>query len=212
MAVVRCLIRAPGRSPACAVSGLGDNKQMTAAPAKTAIIAFTLSTFLVSLCAPRSAALATPRPQAATSSSSGSTSTTPSTAKKKTSSKKHHTSSKRQSFQKAPTPARISEIQSALARNGFYGGNPSGKWDSSTVAAMQKFQSANGLEANGKINALSLQKLGLGSSIAGVSAPKPVPPPSSLAPANKPAPAPPPSTSAPAADTTSAASVSPASH
>src|SRR5271168_1710499 len=169
---------------------------MSAAPAKTAIIAFALSAFLVSICTPNPVALASPRPQAASSSSSTSTSTKSSSAKKKTSSKKHH-SSARQSFQKAPTPARISEIQSALARNGFYDGNPSGKWDSNTVAAMQKFQSANGLEANGKLNALSLQKLGLGSSIAGVSAPKPVPPPASLAPANKPAPAPPPSTSAP---------------
>ncbi len=183
---------------------------MTAAPAKTAIIAFALSAFVISVSAPPSAAIASPRPQAASSSSSTSTSTKSSSAKKKTSSKKHHSSSKRQSFQKAPTPARISEIQSALARNGFYDGNPNGKWDSNTVAAMQKFQSANGLEANGKLNALSLQKLGLGSSIAGVSAPKPVPPPASAAPASKPA-TPPPSTSKPAADTTSAAAVTPAS-
>jgi hypothetical protein len=45
-----------------------------------------------------------------------------------------------------------------------------------TVAAMQKFQSGHGLEPNGKLNALSLQKLGLGSEIAGVSAPRPVAP------------------------------------
>ncbi|HXN71215.1 MAG TPA: peptidoglycan-binding domain-containing protein [Candidatus Acidoferrales bacterium] len=128
-------------------------------------------------------------PQQAGSSSSGSSAT----AKKKTVSKKHH--SRREPTQKAPTAARISEIQSALARNGYYQGEPNGKWDSNTVAAMQKFQSSNGLEASGKLNALSLQKLGLGSSIAGVGAPKPVQPatskpaaaaPSSTAPASAP--------------------------
>jgi peptidoglycan hydrolase-like protein with peptidoglycan-binding domain len=113
--------------------------------------------------------------------SSSSASTTP---KKKTVSKKHH--SKRESTQRAPTPARISEIQSALARDGYYQGQPNGKWDSNTVAAMQKFQSGNGLEASGKLNALSLQKLGLGSSVAGVSAPKPVQPATTKPPASSP--------------------------
>jgi peptidoglycan hydrolase-like protein with peptidoglycan-binding domain len=97
-----------------------------------------------------------------------------STTKKKTS-KKHR--ARREPMQKAPTPDRISEIQSSLASNGFYQGNPNGKWDASTVGAMQKFQSANGLEPTGKLDALSLQKLGLGSDIAGVSAPRQAAPP-----------------------------------
>jgi len=101
--------------------------------------------------------------------------TTTTTAKKKKSSKNHH-ASKREPTQKAPTPERISEIQSALAHGGYYQGAPNGKWDSNTVAAMQKFQSDNGLSSNGKIDAPSLQKLGLGSSTAGVDAPKPVAP------------------------------------
>ena len=109
------------------------------------------------------------------------------TAKKKTVSKKHH--SKREPTQKAPTPARISEIQTALERRGYYQGDPNGKWDSNTVNAMQKFQSENGLESSGKINALSLQKLGLGSSIAGVSAPKPVQPQTAKPAASSPSPA-----------------------
>jgi len=113
--------------------------------------------------------------QQQSASSSSSSASAPSTAaKKKTVSKKHH--SRREPTQKAPTPARISEIQSALARNGYYQGQPNGKWDSNTVSAMQKFQSGNGLEPSGKLNALSLQKLGLGSSVAGVSAPKPIQP------------------------------------
>jgi len=75
--------------------------------------------------------------------------------------------------QMAPTPARISEIQSALAARGSYKGEPSGKWDDSTAQAMKEFQSANGLTPTGKLDALSLQKLGLGSEIAGRAAPLP---------------------------------------
>jgi peptidoglycan hydrolase-like protein with peptidoglycan-binding domain len=112
---------------------------------------------------------------------------------------KHH--SKRQPSQKAPTPDRITEIQSALAKGGYFQGQPNGKWDSSTVAAVQKFQSANGIDANGKLDAPTLQKLGLGSDIAGVSAPKPVPPPSccSMTPSTPPSTAPSTQTSTPPA-------------
>ena len=75
--------------------------------------------------------------------------------------------------QMAPTPARISEIQSALAAQGSYKGEPNGKWDDSTAQAMKEFQSAHGLAPTGKLDALSLQKLGLGSEIAGRAAPLP---------------------------------------
>jgi peptidoglycan hydrolase-like protein with peptidoglycan-binding domain len=121
--------------------------------------------------------------QASPSASTATPAPKPATAKKK-SSKKHH-SSRREPSQKAPTADRITEIQSALSRSGFYDGNPNGKWDASSVAALQKFQSANGLDATGKLDALSLQKLGLGSETAGVYAPETphVPAPSS-APAN----------------------------
>jgi peptidoglycan hydrolase-like protein with peptidoglycan-binding domain len=121
-------------------------------------------------------------PQASAQTSSTTTASKPAATHKK----KHH--AKRQPSQKAPLPDRISEIQSSLARGGYYQGQPNGKWDSNTVAALQKFQSANGIEANGKLDAPTLQKLGLGSDIAGVSAPKPVPPPNccSTAPAAPP--------------------------
>lgn len=88
--------------------------------------------------------------------------------------KKHHV--KKVKGQKAPAPDRISEIQTALSRDGYYQGEPNGKWDSNTVAAVQKFQSSNGMDANGKLDAPTLQRLGLGSDIAGVSAPKPIVP------------------------------------
>jgi Putative peptidoglycan binding domain len=103
---------------------------------------------------------------AQSSSSSGS-----STAHKKKKSSHHH--SRREPFQKAPTASRISEIQSALAREGYYQGDPNGKWDGTTVSALQKFQSANNLDASGKLDASSLQKLGLGSSTAGLNPPTP---------------------------------------
>ena len=150
--------------------------------------------------------------QQSASSSSSSASAPSTTAKKKTVSKKHH--SRREPTQKAPTPARISEIQSALARNGYYQGQPNGKWDSNTVSAMQKFQSGNGLEPSGKLNALSLQKLGLGSSVAGVSAPKPVQPATSKSPASSPsstAPAPAPQSTNSAANSPQAANSASAS-
>ena len=82
----------------------------------------------------------------------------------------HHT---RDRGQKAPTPDRIEEIQTALARENAYQGEPNGKWDATTIGAMKRFQSANGLEPTGKIDALTLQKLGLGSEVAGKGAPTP---------------------------------------
>jgi hypothetical protein len=95
---------------------------------------------------------------------------------------------------KGPTPERITQIQSALARGGYYQGDPSGKWDADTVAAVQKFQSANNIDATGKLDAPTLQKLGLGSDIAGVAAPKQVVPKISAGEpgAATPSPAPPP--------------------
>ena len=105
---------------------------------------------------------------------SGASSTTTPSAKTGSHRKKHHAVAKRQPFQKAPTGDRITEIQSALARGGYYQGDPNGKWDPNTVAAVEKFQSANGIDSNGKLDAPTLQKLGLGSDIAGASAPKPV--------------------------------------
>ncbi len=87
--------------------------------------------------------------------------------------KKKKKPSSRSRRQLAPEPARIAEIQQALAHEGFYKGEPTGKWDDATVAAMKNFQQAKGLPPTGKIEALSLQKLGLGSSVAGIAPPSP---------------------------------------
>lgn len=72
---------------------------------------------------------------------------------------------------KAPARDRTEQIQSALERGGYYAGNPNGRWDGGTQEALRRFQAANGLPPTGKLNAPSLQKLGLGSDVAGLSAP-----------------------------------------
>src|SRR5260370_13247093 len=87
--------------------------------------------------------------------------------------KRSRHSSRRERGQKVPAPERISEIQQALAKDGSFSGNPSGKWGDSTVAAMKKFQAGHGLNPSGKLDAATLQTLPLGSQTAGVAAPLP---------------------------------------
>ena len=65
------------------------------------------------------------------------------------------------------------EIQEALAKDGSYSGAPTGKWDTATIEAMRRFQAAHGLNPTGKLEARSMQKLGLGSEVTGVAAPMP---------------------------------------
>jgi peptidoglycan hydrolase-like protein with peptidoglycan-binding domain len=83
--------------------------------------------------------------------------------------------SRKQPGQKTPTADRVNQIQAALARDGSFQGLPSGQWDDNTVAAMRRFQTAHGLNPSGKLDAPTLQRLGLGSETAGVA--KPTPPP-----------------------------------
>jgi len=120
------------------------------------------------------------RAQAQTSTTTSAKSSAKSSSSKSASHKKRRrtSSSRRQPYQKAPTSDRITEIQTALARGGYYQGDATGKWDSATVSAVERFQAAHGIDADGKLDAPTLQKLGLGSDIAGVSAPRPPAPPS----------------------------------
>ena len=74
----------------------------------------------------------------------------------------------------APAPSRISEIQAALAKDGTYQGTPNGRWDATTIDAMRQFQNEHNLNPSGKIDALTLQKLGLGSQVSGMGAPLPL--------------------------------------
>jgi peptidoglycan hydrolase-like protein with peptidoglycan-binding domain len=119
------------------------------------------------VCASSAAAPAAAQKSSASSSSKPASSTHRKKLSRKT------TSSKRERGQKAPTPERISEIQQALAKDGSFGGKPNGKWDESTIEATRKFQEAHGLNPSGKLDAKTLQQLGLGSQTAGVAPPMP---------------------------------------
>ena len=115
--------------------------------------------------AAQSTALSASHESAAGSTAAAHAKTAGTTAKKssksgKSSSRKR---SRREKGQAAPTPDRIGEIQAALATNGSYNGVPTGKWDASTTEALKKYQAAHGLSSTGKLDALTLEKLGLGS-------------------------------------------------
>jgi peptidoglycan hydrolase-like protein with peptidoglycan-binding domain len=107
-------------------------------------------------------------------------------AKKKTvsSKSKRKRRAARPKGQTVPTPDRIKDIQTALQKDGSYEGEPTGKWDNNTIEAMKKYQDKNGFSPTGKIDALSLKKLGLGSDTAGKGAPTPASP-SSASPTSK---------------------------
>jgi hypothetical protein len=64
--------------------------------------------------------------------------------------------------QRAIDPDRAREIQSALIKQNYLSGEPSGQWDSETQAAMLKFQSDNGWQTKLTPDSRALIKLGLG--------------------------------------------------
>jgi len=57
---------------------------------------------------------------------------------------------------------RTSEIQSALIREHYLSGEPTGKWDQSTKDALTKFQADNGWQTKITPDSRALIKLGLG--------------------------------------------------
>lgn len=82
------------------------------------------------------------------------------TTPKKAAAKKRTVARKRTQTQ--PTPERYMEIQEALIGRGLLQGPATGKWDADSVSALREFQASQKLEPTGKINALSLIRLGLG--------------------------------------------------
>jgi peptidoglycan hydrolase-like protein with peptidoglycan-binding domain len=64
--------------------------------------------------------------------------------------------------QQGIAPERATEIQQALIREHYLSGEPTGQWDSSTVAAMQKFQADQGWQTKLTPDSRALKKLGLG--------------------------------------------------
>lgn len=57
---------------------------------------------------------------------------------------------------------RATQIQQALVREHYLSGKPSGVWDASTQAAMQKYQADNGWQSKTTPDSRALIKLGLG--------------------------------------------------
>ncbi len=57
---------------------------------------------------------------------------------------------------------RATEIQTALIQHGYLTGEPTGAWDSSSIAAMQRLQSDNGWQTKLVPDSRALIKLGLG--------------------------------------------------
>jgi peptidoglycan hydrolase-like protein with peptidoglycan-binding domain len=139
----------------------------TTPPAGVRALFFVRILFLMAWFVPPVAVAAAPAPQQKTGSkASASKSSSSKPAKKK------RTTRRRARGQAAPTAERVKEIQSALAREGHYTGAPSGKWDSATVEALKRFQTAQDLKATGKLDAKTLQALGLGSEVAGLAPPR----------------------------------------
>jgi Putative peptidoglycan binding domain len=73
-----------------------------------------------------------------------------------------HHRSHRVHGQQAIDPNRVREIQAALIRVHYLDGDPTGKWDASTVTAMQKFQADQGWQTKLTPDSRALKKLGLG--------------------------------------------------
>ena len=69
----------------------------------------------------------------------------------------------RPSYQQHPDPERYQQIQQALASRGYFKGPVNGVWGDDSVDALRRFQTDQKIADNeGKINALSLNALGLG--------------------------------------------------
>ncbi len=75
----------------------------------------------------------------------------------------HHTRrSHRIRGQQQIQPERVTQIQQALANAHYLDEDPNGKWDVTTKAAMQKYQSDHGWQTKLLPDARALVKLGLG--------------------------------------------------
>ena len=69
---------------------------------------------------------------------------------------------KRQRGQQAIEPERVAQIQQALIRERYLTGEATGKWDATTLAAMQRYQGDQGWQTKLMPDSRALKKLGLG--------------------------------------------------
>lgn len=73
-----------------------------------------------------------------------------------------HTRSHRLHGQQVIDPERASQIQQALIREHYLTGDATGNWDTTTIAAMQKYQADQGWQTKLMPDSRALKKLGLG--------------------------------------------------
>jgi peptidoglycan hydrolase-like protein with peptidoglycan-binding domain len=69
--------------------------------------------------------------------------------------------------QQVIAPERATQIQQALIREHYMSGEPTGKWDSTTEAAMQKYQADQGWQTKLMPDSRAIKKLGLGPDYSG---------------------------------------------
>jgi peptidoglycan hydrolase-like protein with peptidoglycan-binding domain len=69
--------------------------------------------------------------------------------------------------QQAIEPERVTQIQQALIREHYLNGDANGKWDATTLAAMQKYQADQGWQTKLMPDSRALKKLGLGPDYSG---------------------------------------------
>jgi hypothetical protein len=84
-------------------------------------------------------------------------------------SRKSHTSAHSHKLhgQQAIQTERVTEIQQALIRAHYMSGDPNGEWDSTTQAAMQRFQADHGWQTKLMPDSRALKTLGLGPDYSG---------------------------------------------
>jgi peptidoglycan hydrolase-like protein with peptidoglycan-binding domain len=73
-----------------------------------------------------------------------------------------HSKNNKNNKQAAIDSERATQIQTALIKKGYLSGDPTGTWDASTQAAMQKMQADNGWQTKLVPDSRAIIKLGLG--------------------------------------------------
>ena len=69
--------------------------------------------------------------------------------------------------QQAIEPERVTQIQQALIREHYFTGEADGRWDVTTIAAMQKYQADHGWQTKLMPDSRALKNLGLGPDYSG---------------------------------------------
>jgi peptidoglycan hydrolase-like protein with peptidoglycan-binding domain len=77
-------------------------------------------------------------------------------------SKSKHKVARHARGQQAIDQERVTQIQQALIRQNYLTGGADGKWDATTIAAMQKYQADHGWQTKLMPDSRALVKLGLG--------------------------------------------------